>query len=100
MDRSLRYRLGRGFSFRREDFGGILFHYEGVRPDPRVTLVDSPFLIDLLELLRDHPERSLDGLLSAVRDHFRLNAAQQAALERFFTTLTERGALVPCPHAE
>ncbi len=95
MDRSKRYRFGTGFAYRREHFGGILYHYEGVRPDPRVYFIDSPFLIDLLDALRAHPDATLGWLIESVRDHFRLNRAQIGAIEEFFATLTSRGALVP-----
>ena len=89
------YGFGHGFTFRREAFGGILFHYEGVKPDPRVTFVDSAFLIDLLETVRDRPELPLAALADAVQAHFALDPAERARLDAFFTTLIERGALVP-----
>ncbi len=95
MDRGRSYRLGRGFAYRRERFGGILFHYEGVRPDPRVYFVPSPFLVDLLEAVERHPDAPLGSLIDAVAAHFGLDHAQVRSVEAFFTTLTERGALVP-----
>ena len=94
MDPSRRYRYGNGFSFRRESFGGILFHFEGIRPDPKITFISSPFLIDLLEALGEHPDRTLADLMEGVREHFDLKANQLDAIHSFFSTLTERGALV------
>lgn len=91
MDFSRCYRFARGFSFRREPFGGIIYHFEGVRPDPRLYFVDSPFLIGLLELLQEGP---LDQLIREVSGHFGLNSGQVAAIEEFLTTLNERGAFV------
>ncbi len=95
MDPTQRYRLQRGFSYRREAFGGILYHYEGTQPDPRVTIVSSSFLIDLLDVLCEHPDQPLGGLIEAVSEHCGLNAAQQGKVEEFLGTLTRRGALVP-----
>ena len=95
MDPSRPYRLHRGFRYRRESFGGILYHYEGVRPDPRVYFLDSPFLIDLLELVESHLETPLGGLTGAVRERFALSPAQFRAMEDFLATLAGRGALVP-----
>lgn len=94
MDLSKTYRPARGFSFRRESFGGILYHYEGLRPDPQVYFVEAPFLVELLEVLREHPETTLGDLFSAVREQFSLSAKQFEAVEQFFSTLTRRGALV------
>ncbi len=91
MDTSKSYRFGPGFAFRRESFGGILYHYEGTQPDPRVSFVDSPFLIDLLERLDDGP---LEGLIQRVREHFTLTPAQEQVVLGFFEQLVERGALV------
>lgn len=91
MDFSKSYGFARGFSFRREQFGGILYHFEGVRPDPRLYFVDSPFLIGLLELLEDGP---LDQLIGEVTGHFGLNNGQVAAVREFLTKLEERGAFV------
>ncbi len=95
MDPAKRYRLGHGFAYRRESFGGILYHYEGVQPDPRVTFVDNAFLIDLLDALQANPEATLGRLLDGVQARFGLDAAARAGLDAFFATLTERGALVP-----
>lgn len=94
MDLSKTYRPARGFSFRRESFGGILYHYEGLRPDPRVYFVEAPFLVALLEVLRDNPATTLGELIGAVREQFSLSASQVEGVERFFSTLTSRGALV------
>jgi putative mycofactocin binding protein MftB len=91
MDFSKAYRFQPGFSFRRESFGGILYHYEGVRPDPRISFVDSPFLLDLLERVESGP---LDELLAAVGARFGLDEGQLAAVRDFFATLEQRGALV------
>ena len=91
MDFSRRYRFARGFSLRRESFGGIVYHYEGKRPDPRLYFIDSPFLIGLLELLEQAP---LDELISQVSAHFRLEQAQVAAIRKFLATLAARGAFV------
>jgi putative mycofactocin binding protein MftB len=91
MDFSKAYQFGRGFSFRRESFGGILYHYEGLRPDPRISFVDSPFLIALLERL---DERPLEALIAAVAERFGLAPPQVAAVRGFFDTLEQRGALV------
>lgn len=92
MDFSRSYRLARGFSFRREPFGGILYHFEGDRPDPRLYFVDSPFLVGLLELIEQAP---LAELIGQVRDHFSLSPAQVGVVREFLTTLGERGAFVP-----
>ncbi len=89
------YGFGRGFTFRREAFGGILYHYEGVKPDPRVTFVDNGFLIDLLETVRERPKLPLDALADAVQAHFALSPAERERIDAFFATLIERGALVP-----
>ena len=89
------HRFGHGFSYRREAFGGILYHYEGVQPDPRVTFVDNGFLLDLLDALAANPGSTPQALLDAVRERFALDAAECARLESFFLTLIQRGALVP-----
>lgn len=89
------HRFGHGFSYRREAFGGILYHYEGVQPDPRVTFVDNGFLLDLLDALAAHPQTAPRDLLDAVRVRFDLDPAECARLESFFATLIQRGALVP-----
>lgn len=81
-----------GFSFRKEGFGGILFHYEGRAPDPRLTFVESRFLIDLLEQVELAP---LEEMMTEATAAFRLDAAQEAAMRGFFQTLVEREALVP-----
>ena len=94
MDLSKSYRPARGFSFRRESFGGILYHYEGLRPDPRVYFVEAPFLMALLEVLREHPETTLGDLIGGAREQFSLSARQFEEVEQFFSTLTRRGALV------
>jgi len=91
MDFSKAYGFHHGFSFRREPFGGILYHYEGVKPDPRVTFVDHPFLLDLLERVDDGP---LEALIAGVCEHFALPPADEAAIRSFFETLIARGALV------
>jgi putative mycofactocin binding protein MftB len=91
MDFSKAYGFHHGFAFRRESFGGILYHYEGVRPDPRVTFVDHPFLMDLLERVEDRP---LEAFIAEVCAHFSLPPAEEAVVRKFFATLIERGALV------
>lgn len=91
MDFTRSYRFARGFSFRREPFGGIIYHFEGVRPDPRLYFVDSPFLIGLLELLEEGP---LDRLIGEVTRHFVLSEKQVATIEAFLTKLESRGAFV------
>ena len=91
MDFSKAYRFSPGFAFRRESFGGILYHYEGVRPDPRVTFVDNPFLVDLLERVGNEP---LEHFISGVARHFDLTPSEEAVVRAFFATLVERGALV------
>ena len=91
MDFSRSYRFARGFSFRRETFGGIIYHFEGVRPDPRLYFVKSPFLIGLLELLEAGP---LDELIRQVAGHFELEQSQVAAIEGFLANLNSRGAFV------
>jgi len=90
-----RYRPGRGFTYRRESFGGILYHYEGVQPDPRVTFVDNAFLIDLLDAVTGHPDVPLDALAQGVQAHFGLDGAERRRMDAFFATLIARGALVP-----
>lgn len=92
MDFAKRYGFQRGFAFRREGFGGILYHYEGIQPDPRISFIDSPFLIDLLERVDCGP---LQDLIDAVAGRFNLAEPQVATLREFFTTLHQRGALVP-----
>jgi putative mycofactocin binding protein MftB len=89
------YGFGRGFTWRREAFGGILYHYEGLRPDPRVSFVDNSFLIDLLDALAAHPAVPPAELLDAVQARFALDAPARARLEDFLATLIARGALVP-----
>jgi len=91
VDFSKAYGFPPGFSFRREAFGGILYHYEGVKPDPRVTFVDNPFLLDLLERVDEAP---LEELIAGVARHFALAPSDEAAIRAFFATLAERGALV------
>lgn len=91
MDFTRTYRFARGFSFRRESFGGIIYHFEGIRPDPRLYFVDSPFLIGLLELLEEGP---LEQLIREVRGHFDLNDRQVVIIEGFLATLEARGAFV------
>ena len=88
---SRRYGLGPGFSFRREAFGGILFHFEGKRPDPRLTFVNSPFLVGMLELLDQGP---VGELIEAVRAEFALDGDQVGTIREFLSGLSERGALV------
>jgi len=89
------YRPARGFSCRRESFGGILYHYEGLRPDPRVTFVDSPFLVDLLGLLSAHPEVTPAALIRQATTHFQLSGGDAEGVVQFFRTLIQRGALEP-----
>lgn len=91
MDLSKTYRFSRGFAFRRESFGGILFHFEGRRPDPKLYFVDSPFLIGLLELLEEGP---LEELIDQARLRFALTPAEVAIITGFLATLAGRGALV------
>jgi putative mycofactocin binding protein MftB len=91
MDFSQSYRLARGFSFRREPFGGIIYHFEGIRPDPRLYIVKSPFLIGLLELMEEGP---VDELIREVSGRFELDQDQVAAIEGFLITLNSRGAFV------
>ena len=86
------YRCAPGFRFRKEAFGGILFHYEGRAPDPRLTFVDSAFLMDLLEQVE---RATLEEMIAEAREAFALDAAQEAALRGFFRSLVERQALVP-----
>lgn len=94
MDLAKTYRFQRGFSFRREAFGGILYHYEGVKPDPRISFVNSPFLMDLLERVEGAP---LQDLLAATAERFRLGEEELAAIHDFLATLYQRGALVAQP---
>ncbi len=91
MDLNRSYRLAPGFSFRRESFGGIIYHFEGTRPDPRLYFVDSPFLIGLLELLEQAPPAEL---IRQVQSRFCLAPAQVRVIREFLTTLAERGAFV------
>ncbi|HEX7926863.1 MAG TPA: mycofactocin biosynthesis chaperone MftB [bacterium] len=91
MDFTQTYRFHPGFAFRREGFGGILYHYEGIKPDPRISFIDSPFLIDLLERVDCGP---LEALIDAVAGRFALAEADVATIREFFTTLHTRGALV------
>lgn len=91
VDLSRSFRLSSTFSYRREDFGGILYHFEGEKPDPRVTFVDSPFLIDLLDLVGQAP---LSTLLEEIQSQFELKPAEMETVFRFFSDLVKRGALV------
>ena len=90
-DFSKAYGFTPGFSYRREPFGGILYHYEGVKPDPRVTFVDNVFLIDLLDRVGDEP---LEDLVTRIAGHFALDAKEIAAIRGFLADLIVRGALV------
>jgi putative mycofactocin binding protein MftB len=92
MDWEQTYRCAPGFGFRKEPFGGLLFHFEGRAPDPRLYFVESPFLIDLLALVDQAP---LEEVMIQARDTFALDAAQEATMRGFFRTLVERQALVP-----
>lgn len=91
VDLSLRYQAAMGFSWRKESFGGILYWYEGVAPDPQVSFVDSPFLVEVLDLLGQAP---LGEVLSQLQAHFSLPDAQMARVTSFVGSLIERGALV------
>ena len=91
MDFSRTYRLARGFSFRKEAFGGIICHFEGDRPDPRLYFVNSPFLVGLLELLGEGP---LETLIGEAARRFGLTTAEVGQVRRFFSTLERRGAFV------
>lgn len=93
-------RFARGFSYRREAFGGILYHYEGTAPDPRVTFVQSRFVIDLLDAVHANPRHSLRALIDGVVARLDLNAEQTEQVEAFFAALLERGALVPAQPAD
>lgn len=88
------YRFARGFSYRKEDFGGILYHYEGNAPDPTVTFVESPFLLDLLELMEANTHVTLAEVISQVTAHFGLSSVEAEKLKHFLDNLIERGALV------
>ena len=92
MDFSKTYRFARGFSFRKEAFGGIICHFEGDRPDPRLYFVNSPFLVGLLELLGEGP---LEILIEEVTRRFGLTAEEVGQVQQFFSTLASRGAFVP-----
>ena len=92
LDFSRSYGFARGFSWRRESFGGILYHYEGEKPDPHVFFVDSPFLVSLLEVLDQAP---LDGVIAQVKEHFQLKEDEITVIRRFLETLAEKGALIP-----
>ena len=89
-DFSKSYGFAPGFSYRRESFGGILYHYEGIKPDPRVTFVDNVFLIDLLDRIGEEP---LDMLVDRVSDHFALKPGDVEVIRGFFADLIVRGAL-------
>ena len=91
MDWNCIYGFAPGFSFRRESFGGILFHFEGRAPDPRLYFVDSPFLIDLLEQVTLAP---LAQVMAEARSAFGLDEAQSRSMRDFFQTLVEKDALV------
>ena len=92
LDYSKTYRFATGFALRREAFGGVLCHFEGTKPDPRLYFVDSPFVMGLLELIEEGP---LGDLFSQVADHFALDGAELDRVRDFFATLAQRGALVP-----
>ena len=95
LDLSRCHRFNRGFTYRRESFGGILYHYEGTRPDPHIMFVDHAFLIDLLDTLAANPAAPLGELVEAIRAHCALTPAQAGAVEGFLSTLIRQGALVP-----
>ena len=95
MDTTLCYQLGYGFSFRKEEFGGMLYHYEGIQPDPRLYFVDSPFLVGLLETMEANPATPLGELMQAVSEAFALDGEEQASMRDFFATLGARGAIIP-----
>ena len=92
MDWKCTYTPAPGFSFRREGFGGILFHFEGDAPDPRLYFIDSPFLIDLLYQIAAAP---LDDMMGQAEAAFGLTGNEVAAMRSFFRTLVEKEALVP-----
>lgn len=85
------YRFPRGFAYRRESFGGILYFYQGDKPDPQVLFVDSPFLVDLLDWVE---KAALGEVMERVREHFDLSPGEVRRMESFFETLISRGALV------
>jgi len=89
-DFSKAYGFASGFSYRREPFGGILYHYEGTKPDPRVTFVDNAFLIDILDLVGEAP---LEKVVAEVSTHFRLDVKEEAAVREFLNELIARGAM-------
>ena len=88
------YQPAMGFAWRREEFGGILYWYEGVAPDPHVSFVDSPFLVELLDLV---PQAPLGDVLQQVQEHFALPESQMARVMSFLRSLIEQGALVSKP---
>ena len=92
LDFSKTYGFARGFSFRKEAFGGIICHFEGHRPDPRLYFVNSPFLVGLLDLLGEAP---LETLIGEAALQFGLTAAEVGQVRQFFSTLASRGAFVP-----
>jgi len=90
MDFSATYQWARGAAFRRETFGGIVYHYEGLRPDPRMVFVPSPFLSGLLERM---DQGSLRDLIDAATEKFSLNQEQVRAVESFFAELLQQGTI-------
>ena len=88
------FQFARGVSFRRESFGGILYHYEGIKPDPKMVFVPSPFLCGLLERMEQGPLRDL---IDASAHRFGLEPMQVKQIEAFFSDLIQQGAIVESP---
>ena len=95
MDFSVVYQMGHGASFRRESFGGIVYHYEGNRPDPRLFFVPSSFLMGLLEHISQAPLRIL---IDEAQRQFAMPQKDVEEVERFFEELARCGAIesLPC----
>ena len=90
IDLAATYKLAQGAAFRREAFGGIIYHYQGDRPDPRMIFVPSSFLIGLLERLEQAPLREL---IDAARERFAMSEDQVRVVEEFFNKLHHQGAI-------
>ena len=90
MDFSAVYRLTPRASFRREAFGGIIYHYEGKKPDPRMYFVPSPFLMGLLEMLDRAPLREV---IDQAALRFDMSRQDVSVVEQFFFQLASNGAI-------
>ncbi len=90
------YQLGFGFSFRREDFGGVIHHFEGKKPDPRLIFLRSDLFLLLLERVEQRTGALLSDILEEASCEHGLSLEHRTAVMRFFERLIASKALVPC----